>query len=182
MTPLEFQTLYEKTFGLVSHSLNTFRLSHEEREDVVQGTYLAFWLYVQTESVQKPAGFLVASARNRALTLLRKRKVHATHSIDFHGELCASLIPSANGEAAKEAEQREKRIDIVRQALTEHRASTNDDTLWQRYAQGRKLTDIAAARGEPLGTVCARVNVSRLPKRLVESVRTSILPLREVHL
>lgn len=179
MKSQEFQALYERTFHLVNQSLKTFRLSEEEREDVVQSTYMAYWVYAQTEVIQKPAGFLVASARNRALSLLRQRKVHATDPLEGQGELCASLLPSANGEAAREAHARESRISLVRQALAAHRASTNDDTLWQRYAQGRKLADIAKARGEPLGTVCARVNVARLPKRLVEAVRTSVLPLCE---
>lgn len=180
MTNAQFRALYDAYFSLVNASLRGYRLSAEEREDILQAVFFSYWIYSQTNHVDRPGGFLVTAARNRAISLLRLRATQRATSLEDR-ELPADAIPGGDFSLAKEQAAREERITRVRGALQDHASRTGDDTLWQRYAQGRKLKDIASTRGEPLGTVCSKVNVTRLPRRLVERLRLEMGTLAEAH-
>jgi|GEM_PF-5686580 len=179
MNPQEFQSLYDAHFRVVNGVLRHYAITTEEREDIIQTAFFTFWVYSQTVTVDKPCAFLVTSARNAAVSLLRQRKTRRSDSLESHAEPDSHALPSGNSDGAKAQELRERKIAVVRTALAEHTRKSGNDTLWKRYAEGCRLRDIAHERKEPLGTICARVNASRLPRRLTESLRAEVARINQ---
>jgi DNA-directed RNA polymerase specialized sigma24 family protein len=179
MNSKAFRECYDNYFSFLNHGLKQYPLSPEEREDILQQTFLSFWIVSQSSLITKPGGFLLTTARNRALSLLRHRRVARHENLESHTELTTECLASADVTVAQEKETREQTISLVRTALHKHTRKTDDDTLWQRYAQGRKLREIAKDRREPLGTVCSKVNPARIPKPVLDSLRRQALALQE---
>ena len=119
-----------------------------QAEDVLQEVFLQLWRHPVAFAQQRGSlgGWLVVVARNRAIDLLRRRKL--TDPVE-EGALASSL------NVADEAE-RNTTMQKVRQAI----AGLPDEqrkTLELAYFEGLSHTEIASRTGDPLGTVKTRI-------------------------
>jgi RNA polymerase sigma-70 factor, ECF subfamily len=134
------------------------RVLHDtgQAEDIVQEIFLQLW--------RKPDAFvagrgslgawLVVVARNRSIDALRRRK--PADSVD-------DVVLTSPGNLADEAERNtmmEKVRGIVRSLPAEQRKS-----LEMAYFEGLSHTEIAAATGDPLGTIKTRIRLALMSLR-----------------
>ena len=77
-----FARLYEENRGLVIYVLTRYLRAREDVEDLLNETFLDF--YRSLPSIDgKPGPYLAASARNKAISLLRKRSREAPFPEDY---------------------------------------------------------------------------------------------------
>ena len=76
-----FARLYEENRGLVIYVLTRFLRAREDGEDLITETFLDFYRSLPTID-GKPGPYLAASARNKAISLLRKRSHEAPYPED----------------------------------------------------------------------------------------------------
>jgi RNA polymerase sigma-70 factor (ECF subfamily) len=134
------------------------RVLHDtgQAEDIVQEIFLQLW--------RRPGAFvagrgslgawLVVVARNRSIDALRRRK--STESVE-------DVVLTSPGNLADEAERNtmmEKVRSIVRSLPAEQRKS-----LELAYFEGLSHTEIAAATGDPLGTIKTRIRLALMSLR-----------------
>ena len=151
-----------RRYGTAVYSV-ALRVLHDtgQAEDVMQEVFLQLW--------RKPAAFeqgrgslgawLVVVARNRSIDALRKRK--PTDSVD-------DVVLASPGNLASEAERNsmmEKVRDVLRTLPMEQRKS-----LELAYFEGLSHSEIAAATGDPLGTVKTRIRLALISLRKVLEV------------
>jgi RNA polymerase sigma-70 factor, ECF subfamily len=119
-----------------------------QAEDVLQEVFLQLWrrpvVFVQQRG--SLGGWLVVVARNRAIDLLRRRKL--TDPVD-------EVTLSSTLNVADEAE-RNTTMQKVRQAIAQL-PDEQRQTLELAYFEGLSHTEIASRTGDPLGTVKTRI-------------------------
>ena len=134
------------------------RVLHDtgQAEDIVQEIFLQVWrnpgAFVQGRG--SLGAWLVVVARNRSIDTLRRRK--PTDSVD-------DVVLASPGNLADEAERNtmmEKVRGILRSLPEEQRKS-----LELAYFEGLSHTEIAAATGDPLGTVKTRIRLALMSLR-----------------
>ena len=165
-----FASLYDRygpiLFGLLLRILH----SRPEAEDVLQEVFLQVWQQARSFDAARGRAFtwLVTLARSRAIDRLRaldSRERAARRSAE-------DAPPQGEGEeAADDAALREERAGVVREAL----AALPDEqrqVLLLAYLDGMSQSEIAAARGQPLGTVKTRTRAGL--KRLSELLRARL--------
>lgn len=146
-----------RRYGTAVYSV-ALRVLHDtgQAEDVMQEIFLQLW--------RKPKAFeqgrgslgawLVVVARNRSIDTLRKRK--PTDSVD-------DVVLASPGNLASEAERNsmmEKVRDVLGTLPMEQRKS-----LELAYFEGMSHSEIAAATGDPLGTVKTRIRLALISLR-----------------
>ena len=165
-----FATLYDRyspiLFGLLLRILH----SRPEAEDVLQEVFLQVWQQARSFDAARGRAFtwLVTLARSRAIDRLRaldSRERAARRSAE-------DAPPQAEGEEpADDAALREERAGVVREALAEL-PEEQRQVLLLAYLEGMSQSEIAAARGQPLGTVKTRTRAGL--KRLSELLRARL--------
>ena len=165
-----FASLYDRygpiLFGLLLRILH----SRPEAEDVLQEVFLQVWQ--QAHSFDAARGraitWLVTLARSRAIDRLRaldSRERAARRSAE-------DAPPQANGEeGADDAALRSERAGVVRDALAEL-PEEQRQVLLLAYLEGMSQSEIAAAKGQPLGTVKTRTRAGL--RRLSELLRARL--------
>lgn len=160
----------------IAGRLRRFRLTEEESEDVIQEGMLALWIASLASKVENSEAYLWKCARNEAISLLRGRafrkrfEARALHEDD--------LRPSdPSTEEGRRKDLREARIELVRELLREHAATSGDDVLVLRYVDGLRLRRIASLRRRPMGTVSSQVNAARIPMALKKRLREELADL-----
>ena len=165
-----FASLYDRyspiLFGLLLRILH----SRAEAEDVLQEVFLQVWQQARSFDAARGRAFtwLVTLARSRAIDRLRaldSRERAARRSAE-------DAPPQGEGEeAADDAALREERAGVVREALAEL-PEEQRQVLLLAYLEGMSQSEIAAAKGQPLGTVKTRTRAGL--RRLSELLRARL--------
>jgi len=166
-----FASLYDRyspiLFGLLVRILH----SRAEAEDVLQEVFLQVWQQARSFDASRGRAFtwLVTLARSRAIDRLRaldSRERAARRS-------AADATPPASGgeEWADDAAARAERAAAVRGALAEL-PEEQRQVLLLAYLDGMSQSEIAAAKGQPLGTVKTRTRAGL--KKLSELLRSKL--------
>lgn len=142
-------TLYDRYSGVVYSAANRILNDNGATEEVLQDIFYQLWRTASNfdESRGGLAGWLLVSARNRAIDRLRRRK--PSENID--DEKPVAVKSNLETEIAQ-SEMMEK-VKGVLQALPE----TQRAALELAYFEGLTHTEIAQRTGEPLGTVKTRL-------------------------
>jgi RNA polymerase sigma-70 factor (ECF subfamily) len=160
-----FAELYDRYSSILFGLLLRILHSRAEAEDVLQEVCLQIWQQAGAfdASRGRPFTWLVTLARSRAIDRLR-----AVSSRDRAARRSAEGAPPP--EAAAEA-ARSEQGEIVRRALAEL-PEEQRQTLLLAYLGGMSQSEIAAARGVPLGTVKTRTRAGL--KKLSELLRNRL--------
>jgi RNA polymerase sigma-70 factor (ECF subfamily) len=162
-----FASLYDKYSSILFGLLLRILHSRAEAEDVLQEVFLQVWQQAHSFDSARGRAFtwLVTLARSRAIDRLR-----ALDSRERAARRSAVEAPPAaeKEEGADDAALRSERADVVRDALAEL-PEEQRQVLLLAYLDGMSQSEIAAARGQPLGTVKTRTRAGL--KRLSELLR-----------
>lgn len=149
-----FASIYDRyspiLFGLMLRILH----SRAEAEDVLQEVFLQVWQQARSFDETRGRAFtwLVTLARSRAIDRLRaadSRERAARRSAED-----APPAPASEG-WADDAAISSERAGVVRRALAEL-PEEQRQVLLLAYLEGMSQSEIAAAKGQPLGTVKTR--------------------------
>ena len=161
-----FASLYDKYSSILFGLLLRILHSRAEAEDVLQEVFLQVWQQAHSFDSARGRAFtwLVTLARSRAIDRLR-----ALDSRERAARRSAVEAPAAEREeGADDAALRSERADVVRDAL-DALPEEQRQVLLLAYLDGMSQSEIAAARGQPLGTVKTRTRAGL--KRLSELLR-----------
>ena len=166
-----FASLYDRYSSILFGLLVRILHSRAEAEDVLQEVFLQVWQQARSFDASRGRAFtwLVTLARSRAIDRLRaldSRERAARRS-------AADAPPPANGgeEWADAAASRSERAEVVRGALAEL-PEEQRQVLLLAYLDGMSQSEIAAAKGQPLGTVKTRTRAGL--KKLSELLRSKL--------
>jgi len=164
-----FAELYDRYSSILFGLLLRILHSRAEAEDVLQEVCLQIWQQARAFDAARgrPFTWLVTLARSRAIDRLR-----AVDSRDRAALRAAEEPPpeAAAGSADEEAARSEEG-EIVRAALAEL-PEEQRQALLLAYLGGMSQSEIAAARGVPLGTVKTRTRAGL--KKLGELLRNRL--------
>jgi len=147
-------------FGLVLRIVG----NREDAEDVLVDVFWQVWQQASRYDVTrgKPVAWLLTIARSRAIDCLRSSSRHQTTSEDVEVVKTTTANPS-EPDAFVLADTRNGVQEALRTLPEQQRT-----VLEMAYFQGMSHTEIAAALGQPLGTVKDRIRTGmlHLKKRL----------------
>src|SRR5947209_8526376 len=162
-----FASLYDKYSSILFGLLLRILHSRAEAEDVLQEVFLQVWQQAHSFDASRGRAFtwLVTLARSRAIDRLR--------ALDSRGRAARRSAedappPADREEGADDAALRSERAGVVREALAEL-PEEQRQVLLLAYLDGMSQSEIAAAKGQPLGTVKTRTRAGL--KRLSELLR-----------
>jgi RNA polymerase sigma-70 factor (ECF subfamily) len=165
-----FAQLYDRYSSILFGLLLRILHSRAEAEDVLQEVCLQVWQQAHAfdASRGRPFTWLVTLARSRAIDRLR-----AVDSRDRAALRAAeeSPPPEAAAETADDEAVRSEEGQIVRAALAEL-PEEQRQALLLAYLGGMSQSEIAAAKGVPLGTVKTRTRAGL--KKLSELLRNRL--------
>jgi RNA polymerase sigma-70 factor (ECF subfamily) len=168
----EFRRVYDAYVGLVAHVATRCGMQKEERDEIVQETFLK--LYERGGEVREAKAlkaWLAVTARNLALDRIRRRARRRTDAV---GADLDALAPA--GEDALDSARRELELELVRELLDKIAAAPGGETLKLFYADGLTAKEIAARNGEAISTVTTRL--SRLRQRFQAELAAHVEALR----
>jgi len=165
-----FSSLYDKYSSILFGLLLRILHSRGEAEDVLQEVFLQVWQQAHSFDASRGRAFtwLVTLARSRAIDRLR-----ALDSRERAARRSAEGPPpqGEREEGADDAALRSERAEVVRGALAEL-PEEQRQVLLLAYLGGMSQSEIAAAKGQPLGTVKTRTRAGL--KRLSELLRARL--------
>jgi len=165
-----FASLYDRYSSILFGLLLRILHSRAEAEDVLQEVFLQIWQQARSFDDSRGRAFtwLVTLARSRAIDRLRavdSRERAARRSAE-------DAPPVGEGEEfADDAAERSERAEVVRGALAEL-PEEQRQVLLLAYLDGMSQSEIAAAKGQPLGTVKTRTRAGL--KKLSEVLRARL--------
>jgi RNA polymerase sigma-70 factor (ECF subfamily) len=145
--------VYDRYSSILLGLLLRILHSRAEAEDVLQEVFLQIWQQAHAFDAARgrPFTWLVTLARSRAIDRLR-----AVGARDRAARASAEETPpGVERETADDVASRAERGEIVRRALAEL-PEEQRQVLLLAYLDGMSQTEIAAAKGQPLGTVKTR--------------------------
>jgi RNA polymerase sigma-70 factor, ECF subfamily len=166
-----FSLLYDRYSAILFGLLLRILHSRTEAEDVLQEVFLQVWQQARSfdASRGRPFTWMVTLARSRAIDRLRSvasRERAAQRSVE------EETMPVAwQEESSDDAVIRGERAEVVRDALAEL-PEEQRQVLLLAYLEGMSQSEIAAARGQPLGTVKTRTRAGL--KKLSELLRARL--------
>jgi RNA polymerase sigma-70 factor, ECF subfamily len=158
--------LYDRYSRLV-HSIGLRVLkSSSAAEDVVQEVFMQLWRKPEQIEVSGGVlhGWMIVAARNRAISVLRKR------SLDPLDEL--SLIALDN--LHDQTEQRLICEALINQLIPEQRVM-----MQMAFLKDMTCSEIASATGHPLGTIKSRIRAALMTLRKASGLLPRALPAAE---
>jgi RNA polymerase sigma-70 factor (ECF subfamily) len=162
-----FAAVYDRYSSILFGLLLRILHSRAEAEDVLQEVFLQVWQRAHAFDAERgrPFTWLVTLARSRALDRLR-----ALDSRDRTALRSAEDAPTetGRGEGTDDSALRAERAQAVRGALAEL-PEEQRQVLLLAYLEGMSQAEIAAAKGQPLGTVKTRTRSGL--KKLSEMLR-----------
>jgi len=155
-------------FGFLLRTLN----SNGEAEDVLQDVFVHVWRKAADFDATRGRIFtwLTILARSRAIDRLRARNSRERTAIKVSREM------STYSEGVIENAIRSEEGEMVRSALEEIPAEDRR-VLWMAYFEGLSQSEIAAATGNPLGTVKTRTRTGL--RRLRDLLRQKMTVKRD---
>lgn len=152
-----FRKLYNRYEGLLFSTIFQVLHNQEDTEEVLQEVSVSLWRKANQyhEKKGRPGTWLTSMARNRAIDRLRSKKRRARLSDEWAEE------QTANPQAARtltggEAAIRRDTCRSVRGAVLKL-TKVQREAIMMAYFEGLTQQEIAAALGEPVGTVKARI-------------------------
>lgn len=146
-------TLYDRYSNLVFSVAKRILGDPGAAEEVLQDIFYGAWRGASSfdSSRGSMAGWLLVSARNRAIDRLRRGKGRATDSIK---EDMVALAVNLESKAAQDV-----MLSKVRKAITDL-PEAQRSACEMAYFEGLTHTEIAKRTGEPLGTVKTRLRAA----------------------
>lgn len=165
--------LYDRWSPLVHSVVLRIVGDADDAEELVEETFWQAWRQAARYDASRGgiSGWLVVIARSRALDRVRLRgwqRAAAAESTDAEGAAEPVLDVRGPLDAAEMDETRR----LVRAAL-ERLPAEQRETVEMAYFRGMSQTEIAAATGQPLGTVKTRARLA------LQKLREALAVLRE---
>lgn len=166
-----FASLYDKYSSILFGLLLRILHSRAEAEDVLQEVFLQVWQQAHSFDAARGRAFtwLVTLARSRAID--RLRALDSRERAALRSAVDAPPQGERVSEGADDATLRSERAEVVRGALAEL-SEEQRQVLLLAYLEGMSQSEIAAAKGQPLGTVKTRTRAGL--KRLSELLRARL--------
>jgi RNA polymerase sigma-70 factor (ECF subfamily) len=135
-------------------------------EDVTQEVFLKLWRQPESYNPERGAlgSWLLSVAHNRAIDVLRRRRVREEHPLPESRE-AAEIVADGTLDPSEAASLKEA-ADAVRRALAKIPANQRE-AIEMAFFQGKTHAEISAELGEPLGTAKTRI---RLGMRKLRSI------------
>jgi RNA polymerase sigma factor (sigma-70 family) len=149
-----FREIYEAHVGLVQFVLRSFRLSEEERDDLVQEVFLRLHQSMDRIDPLKIKGFLSITARNLAIDKARQAQSRKTEAV---GEDIAQL----EGALWEQNTDRRAVIAVAGRFIEEVARQPGGECFGLFYKEGLSVRDIAERLGESTGTITSRLSRMR---------------------
>ena len=136
---------YERYHGLVAFVLHGYLRDPRDVEDLVDETFLRFFAYEKKEEIRSVKSFLAQSAKNLALTQLRKPEHETLQEEDVvtHDPMALFLLD-----------------------LRSYLDQAELDLLYDYYVYDLGAAEIASSRNETVSAV--RMRIARLKKKVKE--------------
>lgn len=151
---MSFREIYESHVGLVQFVLRSFRLSDEERDDLVQEVFLRLHQSMDRIDTLKIKGFLSITARNLAIDKARQSQSRKTEAV---GEDIATL----EGSLWEQNTDRRAVIAVAERFIEEVARQPGGECFGLFYKEGLSVRDIAERLGESTGTITSRLSRMR---------------------
>jgi RNA polymerase sigma-70 factor (ECF subfamily) len=166
--------LYDRWSGLVHSVVLRVVGDADDAEELVEETFWQAWRQAGRYDASRGgiSGWLVVIARSRALDRVRLRgwqRAAATESTDAEG---AAQQAEVDVRGPLDAAEMDETRRIVRAAM-ERLPAEQRETVEMAYFRGMSQTEIAAATGQPLGTVKTRARLA------LQKLREALSVLRE---
>lgn len=146
------RSLYEKTSPfLLGHLLHMLR-SRELAEEVLQDSYLRVWRRGETYLHAKGGvlSWLMTVARNRAIDILRQRRVSQELATDIEPDEILNTIADDTEDVEHRSQMRQFREHA---SLAMAKLSAGErSSIALAYFEGLSITEVAEHLGVPLGT------------------------------
>jgi RNA polymerase sigma-70 factor, ECF subfamily len=164
-----FAAVYDRYSSILFGLLLRILHSRAEAEDVLQEVCLQIWQQAHAfdPARGRPFTWLVTLARSRAIDRLRAVDSRERAALRAAGE----APPEAAAETADDEAVRSEQAEVVRRALAEL-PEEQRQALLLAYLGGMSQSEIAAAKGVPLGTVKTRTRAGL--KKLSELLRNRL--------
>jgi len=135
-------------------------------EDVTQEVFLKLWRQPESYNPDRGAlgSWLLSVAHNRAIDVLRRRKVREEHPLPDDRETGDRVADGAIDPS--EAAGLKESADAVRRALKKIPANQRQ-AIEMAFFQGKTHAEISAELGEPLGTAKTRIRLGMRKLRTI---------------
>lgn len=138
----------------------------DEADDVVQEAFVRAWDHLgEFDPAYRFYTWIYRIARNRALNVLRRRKVRGFLSLSRHHEAPAVAAPEDASARVEDAE-----LAAALEACRSRLPGDQREVFDLRHADGMSYAEIARAVGVPEGTVMSRLYRAR--ERMRECLRS----------
>src|SRR5687767_8104095 len=154
-------SLYDATSRAVYGLLLRILADPSSAEEVLLDVYAQVWRQAATYSAERgrPLAWLTTIARSRAIDRVRRGRQEQQHTAPLD-----EAVSAASGESVDEVVRAGEVRAVVRAAL-ERLAPEQRDVIELAYYGGMSHSEIAAARGLPLGTVKTRTRLGMMRLR-----------------
>jgi RNA polymerase sigma factor (sigma-70 family) len=163
-----FREIYETHVGLVQFVLHSFRLSDEERDDLVQEVFLRLHQSLHRIDPLKIKGFLSITARNLAIDKVRQSQSRRTEAV---GEDISHL----EGTLWEQNTDRRAVLAVAERFIEEVTRQPGGECFGLFYKEGLSVRDIAERLGESTGTITSRL--SRLRQKFRDDLARKLAEL-----
>lgn len=155
--------LYRRRGGLIFSFLMRMLGNEAEAQEVLQDTFIRLWRRAKEFDAERSSAtaWLLMFARGMALDKLRSRSRHTAKLSAYETEV--AIFETADNSGAGELE-RDELSSVCRNAV-ERLPAEQSRALQLAFFRGWTHEEIAAAQGEPLGTVKARIRRGLLTLR-----------------
>lgn len=146
------RSLYEKTSPIVLGQLLHMLRSRELAEEVLQDCFLRVWLRSDTYLHAKGGvlSWLIAVARNRAIDILRKRRISQELVTDAEPDEILNVIADDSEDVEHQAHMRQFR-ERATQAMSGLSVGERS-SIALAYFEGLSIAEVAEHQRVPLGT------------------------------
>jgi len=154
-------SLYDATSRAVYGLLLRILADPSSAEEVLLDVYAQVWRQAATYSPERgrPLAWLTTIARSRAIDRVRRGRQEQQHTAPLD-----EAVSAASGESVDEVVRAGEVRAVVRAAL-ERLTPEQRDVIELAYYGGMSHSEIAAARGLPLGTVKTRTRLGMMRLR-----------------
>lgn len=145
-----FAALYDRYSGLVFSTAKRILHRTGEAEEILHDVFHQVWCTAERfdQSRGSLAGWLLVSARNRAISTLRRKRDRPDDELDENGVILDVKIESHAAQSLL--------LDSVRRAVAELPPDQRE-ALELAYFEGMSRNEIAEETGQPLETINTRL-------------------------